>query len=424
MQDKKVLVISYVALSSTTPNGRTMKSLLEGIKKENIFLFCCHGVPDEDAACRTYKVTNKNALYSIFRKKNVGCEIDVYKSNIEKVGIDDYRKGAKKSWKYLMKEFIWLIGHWKKKTYKWIESLDIDYILFMYTDSPSLQNFVSELSEKINKPVIVYSCEDYYFKDYNYIDFKDNSLFFKKYHKMSKKASRKLFKNVSCLITNSDNLGLQYQKEFDIKNVETIMMASNIDFIKNYDIVPIEKMKIVYAGAIGSYRSNALVEIADSLGKIDNRLSLDVYGRVDDKNVLEQFLKCDFLNYKGFVSYEDVIKIMHSASLLIETVNNDEYIEKDKKFGFSTKYADCFACGTPLLVYAPAGVIETKFAVENQCAFVVTQRADLKSKMEGALFNLDDRKRYVEKSIEVTADYFNKENNIAKYNKIVESVLK
>lgn len=294
----------------------------------------------------------------------------------------------------------------------------------MYTDSPSLQNFVNNLSKKINKPVIVYSCEDYYFKSYNYIDFNDNSLFFKKYHKMSKKASKKLFKGVAGLITNSDNLGLLYKKEFDINRVETIMMASNIDFVRNYDILPVEKMKIVYAGAIGSYRSNALIEIADSLGKIDNRLSLDVYGRVDDKNVLEQFSKCDFLNYKGFVLYEEVIEIMHSASLLIETVNNDEYIEKDKKFGFSTKYADCFACGTPLLVYAPAGIIETKFVVENSCAFVATKREDLKLILENALFNLGDRKRFVQKSIEVTYKYFNKENNIAKYNRIVESVLK
>jgi len=115
---------------------------------------------------------------------------------------------------------------------------------------------------------------------------------------------------------------------------------------------------------------------------------------------------------------------MRSSALLIEAINDDPYICKDKRFGFSTKYADCFACGTPLLVYAPDAIIETRFAKEHDCAFVATSVQQLKEQLQAALFDETARKEQLEAARKVTGCYFDKEKNIATVNTMIEAVTK
>ena len=90
----KVLVISYVALMDSTPNGRTMKSLLKGVSPQNISLFCCWGIPDEGACRSAFRVTNRDALRSLYKSKKVGEVITERKLTND---LDNYVRKGKKS---------------------------------------------------------------------------------------------------------------------------------------------------------------------------------------------------------------------------------------------------------------------------------------------------------------------------------------
>ena len=421
---KKVLLISYNALMSSSPNGRTMQSLLQGIPKNNISLFTCYGMPDEASCASAFKVSNRDALRSLIFSSKSGREIDMENVSVKQSASveSDARKGAKKAWKYLAKELVWLLGRWKNRRLKtWLKEQNPDVILYMYGDSPAMQRFAVYVSRMLSKPLVVYSCEDYCFKDYNYIDDKKCSISFKIYQRWYKKTTKKLFANANALITNSDQLGKDYQEKYGIKNVSTVMMASNMSHVENSAVRPENETSVSYLGALGNYRVKALIEIGKSLQKINSCLKLDVYGRADEQ-VRLKLESCEGIRYHGFVSYEKVQEVMRNSSLLIEAINNDPYVCKDKKYGLSTKYADSFACGTPFLVYAPDAIIETRFAKEHKCAFVATEVAELEDVLKTALFDLDARKEQLSLAKKVTENYFDNAKNINTVNDVFNSV--
>lgn len=422
---KRVLLISYVALMATTPNGRTMQSLMQGIPAKNLSLFCSYGFPDNGSCAAAYKVSNHNALRSLMSPSASGGELNLYASvTAEEAMKADSRKGERKAWKYLLKECIWSLGRWKnKKLDAWIQKQKIDCIVCMYGDSAAIQNFAIYVSQKFSIPLIVYTCEDYYFKDYNYIDFKDHSLAFRMYHRKSKRATQRLMKQATALIVNSDTLGEQYQTEFNISQIRTVMMASQMKFVNHAAVRKAEDCHITYLGALGSYRNKALMEVAEALHAVNPCLKLDVYGKANDDRITDELKACPYIYYGGFVSYDEVQNLMSTSALILEVINQDTYICKDKKFGFSTKYADCFACGTPFMVYAPKQIIETKFALEHDCAFVADHQSALEETLRAALFDAEKRKKQIESAQKVTQQYFNTKKNIAIVDELIETVI-
>lgn len=413
--NKKVLVISYLALMDATPNGRTMKSLLQGIPSEDLSLFCCLGTPDKGSCASAYKVTNKDALRSLLFSSKVGRVIDTTQEVAVKIPSDEVRKGDKRAWKYLAKELTWCFGRWKNKKFRqWVKEQNPDCIVYMYGDNIGLQRLATSLSRELSIPLVVYSCEDYCFKDYNYIDKKKYSPFFPIFRSMLLRATKKLFAQASGLITNSDALGADYTAAYGIQNVSTVMMASQMACIDNRAVKPMEEIHVDFLGALGHYRIDALVDIGNALQEIDSRLKLHVYGRVADGPLREKLESCPGIEYKGFVSYEKVQEVMRSSALLIEAINDTPYVRKSKKYGFSTKYADCFACGTPFLVYVPEDVIEARFALEHDCAFVATEKGQLVQVLRKALFDADARGHQLDMARAVTERFFDKDANIEK----------
>jgi len=421
---KKILVVSYMALMNNTPNGRTMKSLIQGVERENICTFNVIGSPDSDCCSAGYKMNNTDVLKSIFSFHEFGHEVELeeqsqYDNNV--IPSEEVRKKKKNSWKYLFRELVWSVGHTKGKRFKkWLKNQKPDCIVYMYGDSPSLQNLSLWISKYLNIPLIVYSCENYCFKNYNYID-SEHQFPFSIYNKLSLKATNQLFKRCDTIICNSDELCQEFQENYpSIKNTFTITMASNLEYIKNTDVRKIEDTKIIYMGALGWYRVRALVNIANALSSIDPRLKLDVYGRTNDSKIIDIFNSCDNLRYNGYVSYDEVQRITREAALNLEVINIDPIIERNKKYGLSTKFADAVSCGTPFLLYAPMNMIETSIALKNQCAFIVNDNKDLVEVLKRALFDQTARELQVDNALETKKKLFNNSSNIEKFDLAID----
>lgn len=399
---------------ASSPNGRTMQSLLQGVPSSDLALFCSYGLPDKNSCSSCYKVSNKDAVKALYKPESAGHIVDMESLGDTVVANEvqnDQPKGAKKAWKYLFKELIWSIGAWNnKKLNKWLEEQKPDCIVYMYGYAVGLQKLAVYVAKKFNIPLFVYTCEDYCLKDYNYLNRKKISLVYWLFRKITDSATEKLFAKTDGLIANSDSLGKEYQKKYNLKTVKTVMMASQMDFIYNGKVDDIENINVCYLGALGHYRIKALIEIGSTLQNIDPRLKLHVYGRINDV-FKELLISCPGIEYHGFVSYEEVQRVMRNSTLLIETITDDPYINKNKKYGFSTKYADCFACGTPLLVYANEGIIETEFAMEHKCAFVATNLDQIESALRTALFDSDARNKQLDNAKRITDIYFNNEKN-------------
>lgn len=421
---KRVLVISYLALMAATPNGRTMQSLVQGIPSENISLFTVAGTPDPGSCAAAYKVTNRDALQSLLTLSEKGGIINLESASQSEEIVKDTRQGEKKAWKYLMREMVWKPGRWNgPELKKWLRAQKPDCIIYMYGDGAGLQDFAVFASKYLNVPLIVYSCENYCFKGYNYLDHKDHSLPFEIYHRMSTSATKKLFKQASALISNSDALGKLYNDTYSIKEVRTVMMSSDMEFVESFKVRDIENTKVVYLGTLGRHRANALVLVAKALGKIDSRLKIDVYGKTNNQDILKSFEDSPNINYRGFVSYSMVRQIILDASLTINATCCDAQTATNKKYGFTTKFADSLACGTPFMLYAPSEMVETQFALEHKCAFVATEPGKLVETLKEALFDEQKRMQQLQAAKAVTAGCFNKERNIAAVNALIEKCI-
>lgn len=417
----KLLVITYNALMESSSNGRTMISLLDGYSPNEIANFCVTGVPDDKYCGSGFKVTNKDVLKSFFLMREYGRNIQPKSpSQTNSVLETDVYHGKKTPWKYYLREVLWKKGKWNgKRLKKWLKSQNFDCIVYMYGDGAALQNFSAFASEYLDIPLIVYSCEDYCFKDYNWLNKDNDSFFYKKYISRSRKATANLFKRASGLICNTDQLGRLYSQTYGISNVKTVMMSSEMKFIENTAVPDPQDMKIVYCGSLGIARNQALIDIAEALHEVHPDLKLDVYGR-GDANTEKMFATCPYIRYYGFVNYEQVQQILREATLLTQTNTFDDYYAKDRRFGFSTKNADSLACGTPYFLYEKDNIVEMRFVKEHGCAFTATEKEHLIPVLKEALFDYEKRKEKVANAKKVTENYFNKEKNIATVHGLIE----
>ena len=163
------------------------------------------------------------------------------------------------------------------------------------------------------------------------------------------------------------------------------------------------------------------MEIAKTLQKIDHRYRVRVYGRATEETI-ERFKRCSAIEYCGFVSYDDTLKIINSTDVNIHVEGFDPFYVEDTKYGFSTKVADLLASGKCMLLYAPSSVTVTKYIQENQCGCVVTSPEELHQKLSGLVENEEMRRQYAQRAALLAKKNHDVDNNRSKFQKLLVEV--
>lgn len=398
---KKVLIISNGCFSNTDSNGRTLAKLFKGYNRDDLSQFYVYGLPDFNVCSNYYHMSDKMAMKSVFKPLN--GEI---KKNLEKsimLSSPSTKKTQKTPFKKNIREVVWSLGLRNNKYLKrWIDSIAPEVIFLFLADNSFLVELAIEISKKKNIPIIVYSTENYSFKKHNYITNK-KSLNYVLFHNSLKRVYKKLEKYVVKGIFNTPFLAELYQNEYSYP-CECIFSKSDIEYIENSTVN--ENIEISYLGNFGVGRHNSLVDIANALFSINPQYKLNLYGTIPNDEVKKAFEKCNNISYKGFVSYEEVVKIMHSSTLLIHTEPDNAYYNMDLKYAFSTKISDSICCGTPLLMYANAKLAETSFLLNEKCAFVVCEKSKLIDTLRESLENEIKRKEVLQNAYQVRNKYF------------------
>ncbi|MCF0117891.1 MAG: glycosyltransferase, partial [Bacilli bacterium] len=326
------------------------------------------------------------------------------------------KKKKKTPLRMLLREMAWRIGRWNNNYLKkWISDFNPNLIVVVAGDNCFTLDLARRISKKNNLPIVLYSTEEYPFKDYNFVT-KRFSLFYNIWHTRLKRAYKRIEKYVSEGFFNTELLADTYSNKYKY-DCYHLYQYSDIDFIDNSAIK--DNIVISYLGNLGVDRHKPLIEIANTLGEINPTFRLDVYGKPSEL-VKEEFDKCEFINLKGFIPYEEVINVIHSSSLLIHAESNDKFWNRDLKYAFSTKISDSVCSGTPFLMYACPELAGIKFLIDKKCAFVATTHEMLKETLNDALFNFDLRKEFVKNAKIVKEDYF---TNNGKFKEIVEGLL-
>ncbi len=413
MDYKRLLIVSNAAVNDGDSNGRTIKSLIQGWDREKLAQFYTYGTPDFSTVQNCYRVTDGEALRSFLKRKAYGGKM-VFSEQAVSVPVSEKKKTRKTPLTMLLRESVWRFGRWRSQAFRdWIDDFAPEAVFVFMGDSSFLLNIAMDIARDRNIPLYVYSCENYYFKDFNYIT-KHPSLFYAVFHRKYVKTVRRLAKEAERFVFISEALQNCYRKEFPDIRTDFIMTGSSLRGLTAQN-----GSMITYAGNLGIGRHKPLLAVANALQCIDPTLRLTLFGKLPNDQVAEEIKACPGIDYRGLVPYSQVVEVIEDSRLLLHVEHNDPFYLKDLQYAFSTKIADCVSSGVPFFCYAPAELPFTDFLKENDCAFVVHDSMALEDGLKTALFDVLARAQKQVNAKRTAEIYFDGTCNAEKFRQII-----
>ncbi|WP_270913872.1 glycosyltransferase family protein [Allofournierella sp. CML151] len=388
LNNKKILIISNNALVESDSNGRTLGCLVENISKDLLVQICVNGnAVSSKYIMDSYAISDKMALKSIFQTKCTPRKLEVDTETAEKVKSDILIKRT--SFVSLMREVVWQQAIWKVDVRSILDHFSPDVIVVQLGDCSFTLNLAYKLAKKNGIKVVLFTTEDYYFKEYNHLNSIKKDVFFDMFKWKYKKTLKKLFTVTACCVCNTPYLANLYRKEFRRKT-EVVMNAAN-----HIDVPADERnpQKIVYAGNLGLGRYQSLIKVAEEVRKVSPSCYIEVYGEFLEE-INHELGKYSNIHLKGFAPYEEILRQQATAHLVLHIESFEPFYQNNLKAAFSTKIPDALASGTPFLLFAPEQLAETIYLKENDCAFVCTNHRELKTVLKQAV---NDAKKRSEK---------------------------
>lgn len=374
--EKKLLLISHNCLSKTGSNGRTLGNYLYGWPSENIAQLYIHPETPDFSMCKNFFCLSDNdIIHSIIKRKPAGNQIyEAYTTGNEASVVS--KSSKKNSLIFLLREMAWNSPFWVKSALiKWIEDFKPDVILFQAGDAGFLFRLTVKISKKYNIPIIMYNTEGYYFKNVSYLpESKLSNLFYPLLHSYFCRTYRQLMKRTSLTIYNCDMLMNDYKKEFE--HIASVVM--NTSEFADMDMANTDfEHHIVYAGNVEVGRFESIVDVAEVVHSLDSSLYVDVYTSTKDALIKEKLEKCEAINLKGYVPYNELQEILKKAEYLLSVENFNQFYCEDLKYAFSTKIADSLASGNCLIVYAPETIAVSQYLKDKNASVLITSPSDL-----------------------------------------------
>lgn len=419
----RVLVISHNCFSQSGSNGRTLANFFIDWPRESVAQFYNSNEISDSPVCDNYfRVLDTEALTAFYKGSRVGRVVN-RETQIADLKDDDasldalYRRHRKrKSFNYIARNFIWDSKRWRGQEFeKWIDDFDPEVVLLQLGDYAFMLRIALEIAKKRNIPLVIYNTEDYYFKDRQSL-----SPLYNYYRRDYKRQVRKLLSYASHSIYNSDMLQETYKKEFQQKSTVIMTATEMIPAVEKSVNTP---LVVSYLGNLGVGRHEPLIEIAEALREVDPDIYLDIYGKIPNKDIEKALHACTGIRLKGFVSYDEVIRVMKHSDLLVHAENSSEFYQWDLKHAFSTKIADCLASGTCMFMYGPGRILSIKYLQDNNAACVVTEKEQLKMTLKKIISDKVIRGSYVEKALKLARIKHDAETNSKRFEELIREVV-
>ena len=136
-----------------------------------------------------------------------------------------------------------------------------------------------------------------------------------------------------------------------------------------------QAFSLVYCGNLGVGRVPVLSMVAQTLKEVEPNAKLVIYGKFANEEDRRQLCAYENVDFRGFVSYEEIPRALGEGSMVIHCENNDRL--ENLKTAFSTKIADSLACGKPFLVVASREYPFVQYLADNHSAHIVQDPGEL-----------------------------------------------
>lgn len=393
---KRVLIISPGPFCKTDNDGQTLEDIFSGWDKNCIAQFYIQPLMADTQFCsRYFCISDKQVLCKLLGKKwyrNESPNFVKHKNNLKKI--------VKTPITLILRNILWEISPWDDgQLNKWIDSFAPEVLFFEIGDNTYMMKYVIRLKQKLKIPLIVHNTEGFYFFENCYMRTANHfsRLFYPIVHNNMKKWYRKVMENTDYALYSCEPLLEDFSKVYKIPSSVMYKSARISQAINCANNDPI---KISYLGSLGLNRPLALINIADVISQIDPRISIDVYGKCDD-NDRTRLLTHHNVNYKGFVSFEDVNLIIKTSDIILHT--ESESCSKDVLYGFSTKIPDSLGSGTCFYCHTPSNVAGSRYIKSVIPELVSSTNEELKEKITPLIKDPEYRKQMVKRCLELAS---------------------
>ena len=415
---QRILVISNDCFSESSSNGRTLGNLLIGWPKDKLAQFYLNtNTPSLKYCNNYYQVSDTDAIkYTLHCKKH--NDSSTIKQDNEGSSSSSIKRNALTM---LIRHAVWSLGAWKKAGfYQWVDDFHPQIVLLQAGDCPFMYDLAVSVSKRFDAKLVIYNSEGYYFKNYDYFRSKGIAhLLYPVFSKILKGSLEKAYHLSKTIVYSCEDLKEEYSKVFSNQG-EVIYISSSMECLPT--AMDHEQCIVSYCGNLGINRHKSLIELANVLHSINETLQLDVYGIIPNDQVKEELLACPSICYKGFVSYEEVKKVMKQSDIIVHAESFDDFYVKDIRFGFSTKIADCLATGKCFLVYAPKSLACSKYLKKYEAAYVASNLKELTNILHMLVNKKSERLSYAEHALKLADKNHSFEKNAEKFQTILLNI--
>lgn len=388
----RVLVVSNNSFSKTSSNGRTLGNLFIGWPKDRIAQFCVSTTtPDYEVCDNYYSVSDNEALRAFlhFRKARP-CDIKSLSDSEGKTKIGNKRV-YKTTFKEFVRELVWGCKRWNSKEWqKWVEEFSPELVVVFNSDSSFILSIATDVAKRYRIPIVLYNTEGYYFFKRSFYTKNGwlDRLVYPLYHGIYSRRFKKMMRFTKESIHLNDKLCEDYKREFD-GNQSVLYSSSTINYTPLVEIP--SSPVFTYIGNLGFKRYEPLIELANVLNGIDTKYRLRVYGNIPNAEAEQAIKTCGSIEYGGFLSYDDVQKVIANSTILFHVENQDPSLEQSLIYGFSTKIADSVSSGRPFLMFSSEDIAGAQYLLRNGIGWVAANVETLKQCIIQIL--KDDEKR-------------------------------
>lgn len=411
----KILIISHNSISTGTNMGKTMLSLFSSIEKNEICqIYVSDDTPDVDKCSSCFRITDKDALKSIFFRNRCGEETHfIAKTKIERKTPLIYKK-RKEPVIRLLRDVIWSASNWYNSALKkWICKEKPECIFLVPGYGKFIYNIALKISRDYDIPIVTYICDDYYFTR------KPTDVLGRVYWMLLRKKIKQTMEKNVCVIAICQEIKTLYEKEFGVKSKVCMTGASFKEAVRTNA----ERQDISFFGNISNNRYFALKEVAKEVRGFSDNILVNIYTPNRYSEYFDTLMQEPNIRIKGFVSEAEMKEEMGKAKFLLHVESFDEKNRDLIKHSVSTKIADSLVSGIPLIAYGPEEISSIKHLIRNDCAFVATSKSQLKQVLESALYDEKKIKEIMCNATKTGIKYHDTEKNSKELREVLEQVL-
>lgn len=423
----KVLIISHNCIDTCNNMGKTLLSLFQTFKKEELCqLYIYPTLPDIDVCESYYRITDMDVLKSYFKTKVNGKTINKEEINSDNKLFENekikhmYRKNDKKTFfKKMFRDFIWGTSNWfNEDLKKWLDDEKPTHIFVAPGEKNFFYNIAFKCSNYLNIPIITYICDDYYFIN------QKNKFLDRIYQKKLKRNIEKLIDKSSEIITICNELSQCYSKRFN-KKCNVIMTGINLKNIA--ENLCTDDIKIFsFFGNISKKRYLNIYDIGTAIDNINKKykkdLKLTLYTDNTDEKIIKLLKKVNAIEYHQFVTGEKYTKALKNTDIFIHTESFDTEYTNLVKHSISTKIPECLNSGKLLLAYGTDSVASINYLKKNKCAFVITKKDDLEEKLYEIITKKELREEIIDKALRIGRENHDSMKNSEELRNIIKGI--